>query len=78
MKSRIYTTLLTWLIVSAPALAQITISWPIDKTVYQRSGTSISGGNATFTVGGQCVLTNTEYQLQMRILNLNVQSGATN
>lgn len=53
--------------------AQMSISWPVERTVFQRS----SSGGATFNVGGQCLLTNTDYELQKRVTALNVQNGST-
>lgn len=72
MKLKLLLSLLV-LLMGQTANAQMSISWPVERTVFQRG----SSGGATFNIGGQCLLTNTDYELQKRITALNVQTGAT-
>lgn len=58
------------LLTGSDAFSQISISWPVDKTVFQR------GGNNSFWVAGQCLINNSDYQLQYRVKPLNLKTGA--
>lgn len=59
------------LLVTPTADAQMSISYPVDRAVFQRN----SSGQASFAVAGQCLITNSDYELQVRIRKLNVTNG---
>lgn len=70
MKHYVISFLLAVLLTGGEAFSQISISWPVDKTVFQR------GGNNSFWVAGQCLINNSDYQLQYRVKPLNLKTGA--
>ena len=60
--------------------AQLTISSPFDKAVYQRNASGITPvGSATITLAGQCpeILCIPNSYVRYRILNINLSNGAT-
>lgn len=61
--------LLVGLLSGKNAFSQISISWPADKTVFQR------GVNNSFWIAGQCLISNSDYQLQYRVKPINLETG---
>ncbi|MBO9615576.1 MAG: T9SS type A sorting domain-containing protein [Dyadobacter sp.] len=61
--------LIAVLLTGSDAFSQISISWPVDKTVFQR------GVNNSFWIAGQCLISNSDYQLQYRVKSINLETG---
>lgn len=76
MKTKPIFFLAVLLLLSLVSSAQsISISYPMDRTVFQRC--EFGGSRASFYVAGQCLVTNQSYTLQMKITELYANYGNT-
>lgn len=72
MRVKFISFLLLLLALGQAVMANISISWPVTMSVFQRN----QAGSATIWVGGQCLLTKSAYQLQVRVKRLDLNTGA--